>query len=84
VREPELAHDRELVEVDALAEEPVTLEDEVRAGAAAERPARWRKRPQRSRVRAAHVDLDDHMVVCVVQRVSSLRWSGNARRVSAK
>ena len=58
----------ELVEVDALADEPVAVEDEVRAHAAAKRAAGGRERAQRAEVRAEQVELDDHRVVGVVQR----------------
>ena len=68
MREPELTHDRELVEVGALADQAVTLEEEMRTRTAAERAARRRERAQRSEVRPEDVDLDDHGVVGVVQR----------------
>jgi hypothetical protein len=67
MREPQLAHDRDLVDVDALAHQAVLLEHEVRADTAAECAAGRRKRTQRSEVRAEDVDLDDDGLVGVMQ-----------------
>ena len=61
--EPELGEDRRLVEVHALGDQPLALEDEVGGHAAAKRAARRRERAQRAEVRAEQEELDDHGVV---------------------
>ena len=84
VREPELTHDRELVEVGALADQAVILEEEMRTRTAAERaPRRW-ERAQRSEVRPEDVDLDDDCVVGVVERDELVALVGKGSWVSAK
>jgi len=58
MREAELPHDREMVEVDALAHELVTIEDEVRTHAVATPAARGWERTQRAQVQLAGRRLD--------------------------
>ena len=50
VGETELGEDRRLVEVHALGDQPLALEDEVRGHAAAKRATRRRERAQRAEV----------------------------------
>src|SRR5689334_19918083 len=63
----ELAQDRELVEVDALADDPVPVEDEEGRHAAAELAAGRRDPAQLAFVGPEQVELDDHRVVGVVE-----------------
>ena len=84
VREAELPHDRQLIEVDALARQSVAFEDEVRTHATPKRAARGRQRTQWSQMRPEQVELDDDRVVGVVQRDELVALVGERARLSAK
>jgi len=82
MRDAQLSEDARLVEVDALADDLSAVEDEER-----DHPAR-NDRPSAEAIEACRdgaeqVELNDHRIVAVAQGDSSLRWSGNAARVSA-
>ena len=76
----ELAHDRELIEVDALAGDAITLEDEQGAHTTAEATTGRGESSQRAEVGAEQVELDDHGVLAVVQgdHLVALIWEGGA------
>ena len=79
VRDAELALDRGRVEVHALADEPVLVEQEQRDHPAGELPSGRRQPAKRSEVRALQVELDDHRVIGVVQRDQLVALVGERR-----
>src|ERR1700677_2793688 len=68
VRNAQLTQDRRLIEIDALADDPLALEDEERRDATAEGAAGGWQRSQRAEMSAEQLELRDHARVGVVQR----------------